>query len=532
MVRAPPPAPLTVLAVAALVLVALATGVVRLDAGLGQGSEDARLVRATLTGADDVALYQPGLAFVQAERTVEAPGGPFTVAIALPPGAMLNTLRVEGPNVSLVEVRSARPADAEVGPGDLVVVHVEGEQFRGTVLRADAQQVAVDAPGGIVLVERGEIQAIEVLDQPAPEGGNTSEPPRGARVTLDAPAGNTTLRVSYLVQGPGWQPTYALDVDQGLLRFTASLTGLADWKGVNLTLVAGQPQIATFPFAFAARDASAGAMVASAESFGRFQPQGQLGELQRFTLPQPVDFEEGVALQVPVLALDLPAVDRFFQAEANAGIVGFQAPAEGIEVPVLEKLGFTNVGQVTLPPGVVDAYREGTWVGQDRLGAVPPQGEANLTLATATDVQARLHLLGSNASEDRTTQTWSVDVANKRPANGSIPLRVVLSFPPERTNVLSTQPQADEVRGDAVVWSASLGQGANATFRATLETLQDQPPVVLQGQAQGSGASDLPTAAPQAPQASQAAPSHGAAGGVAGMPMGAWGLPEPWGRAG
>lgn len=80
--------------------------------------------------------------------------------------------------------------------------------------------------------------------------GPPDAPVSTVQVTLAAPQGGT-LRLSYQLRGPGWQPIYraALDTRTRKLRLerlaqVAQASG-EDWNGVTLTLSTGQPGAAT-----------------------------------------------------------------------------------------------------------------------------------------------------------------------------------------------------------------------------------------------------------------------------------------------
>lgn len=250
--------------------------------------------------------------------------------------------------------------------------------------------------------------------------------------------GERTLRVGYVVEAPLWKTSYRLTLAADPKAETAALQGWAvlenmsgaDWDGVDLTVVSGNP--VTFrqalyqsytvarpevPVEVAGRvlppvderarqvdgDAPGGAraaagpvaapapmammdrmMAAPAEEAVVAQayadaPQGlarvtaaESGETATqvtFRLPEPVTVAAGHSLLVPIIDREIPA-----------GRVDLYLPQTEPKHP-LAAVDLKNDGQTGLPPGVLTLYERGadgvSYVGDARLGALPA-GETRL----------------------------------------------------------------------------------------------------------------------------------------------------------
>jgi len=245
--------------------------------------------------------------------------------------------------------------------------------------------------------------------------------------------GERTLRVGYVVEAPLWKTSYRLTLaadpkaDKAALQGWAVLENMsgADWDGVDLTVVSGNP--VTFrqalyqsytvnrpevpvevagrvlpPVDERARDAdgdglgraAAGAappapmarmmaapaaeamiadqMDAAPQQYAKVTAaeSGETATQVTFRLPEPVTVAAGHSLLVPIIDREIPA-----------GRVDLYLPQTEPKHP-LAAVDLKNDGQTGLPPGVLTLYERGAdgavaYVGDARLGALPA-GETRL----------------------------------------------------------------------------------------------------------------------------------------------------------
>lgn len=411
---------------------------------------------------DHVTLYQNGLAFIELTRRFESRGGESLLALPLPAGARMDSVQIEGPGVTLHELRSPETGDASLREGDQLVVHSQdGAVFRGTFVGREEGSLVLVTEAGLALVSEPSILAIEIEGRPASgRSAGTFE----VLARAQAAPGEHEVHISYLASGPGWTPHYALDADTGAFTFYATLTGLDDWRNVTLDLVSGSPNVVLSPRPLQMRsyEAAVELAVAPADEVGASVP---LGELHRYRYARPLEVSSGETVRLLVEAGELEIVRDAHVATVSAGFDGLAS--EGTPVQAVERLEFRNTLGEPLPAGRVAVEREGTWIGEDILPATSRGERGNVTLATSLDVSARLVLEGSSSLEDRDTFGYALHVFNRKDA--AIDLRAVITYPTYRATLLNATPAPDESLGGRVVWNALLAAGGETTFRIRYE---------------------------------------------------------------
>ncbi|MGF6229849.1 hypothetical protein QFZ27_003804 [Inquilinus ginsengisoli] len=355
--------------------------------------------------------------------------------------------------------------------------------------------------------------------------------------------GERTLRVGYVVEAPLWKTSYRLTLAADPKAETAALQGWAvlenmsgaDWDGVDLTVVSGNP--VTFrqalyqsytvarpevpvevagrvlpPVDERARDAdgegrgdaaASGAappapmammdrmMAAPAEEAivaqaYAGQPQGlakvtaaESGETATqvtFRLPEPVTVAAGHSLLVPIIDREIPA-----------GRVDLYLPQTEPKHP-LAAVDLKNDGQTGLPPGVLTLYERGadgvSYVGDARLGALPA-GETRLVSFAVDqkvtvdredkrdDTLARARIV-DGVLELTTTQRASVTYAVTGAAGED---RTVLLQTPRYEGWTLTEPaQGLEKKGvEIVAGQYRIRQAVAAGKTETVTVTQEQP---------------------------------------------------------
>ena len=337
--------------------------------------------------ADHVTFYQNGIADVRLHRNFTATTDATDLDLPLPPGVVFGSLAVEGPGVSVVSVRSALAQTSGLHAGDTVTVHADAESYHGVLQAIEGDRLAIRAERGLVYVAASKATAIGV----EPSGATDASPPGSlaASVRVHAAPGAHEVTVSYLVQGAGWTPSLRLDAESGNLTFFATLTGLDDWGGVTLDLVAGAPHVVYQPQPTFMRDATAAtpAMSAGLSYDQSFAPSTPLGELHRYHYEGKLDVARGESIRLVVAQGRVDVERRYLEV---AAVTGYGFPSDEVEVPVVEKLRFRNALSEPLPPGLVRVYQDGAWIGEDALPATPKGAEANVTLGSAQDVVAKI----------------------------------------------------------------------------------------------------------------------------------------------
>ncbi|KGM31037.1 DUF4139 domain-containing protein [Inquilinus limosus] len=349
--------------------------------------------------------------------------------------------------------------------------------------------------------------------------------------------GERTLRVGYVVEAPLWKTSYRLTLaadpkaDKAGLQGWAVLENMsgADWDGVDLTVISGNP--VTFrqalyqsytvarpdvpvevagrvlpPVDERARDADAegrarmgagappppapralmmAAPAAEAVVADQFDgaPQqlakvtaaesGETATQVSFHLPEPVTVAAGHSLLVPIVDREIPA-----------SRVDLYLPDTEPKHP-LAAVDLKNDGQTGLPPGVLTLYERGAdgavaYVGDARLGALPT-GETRL-LSFAVDQKvtvdredkqdstlARARIV-DGVMELTTTQSASVTYAVTGAAGED---RTVLLQTPRYEGWTLTAP--DKAKVEIVSGQYRIRQAVPAGKTVTVTVTQEQP---------------------------------------------------------
>lgn len=454
--------------VAGLVVALIATAAV---VALVRDRPDTVPLTGSPEAADQVTLYQSGLVFVELDRSFQAPGGEAVLELTVPASTFVDSLRVQGESVVVKEVRASSALDPTFQEGDTLVVTTDTRTYEGELIDQRDQGLLLDTGESATLVKEEAIESIELVD-----GTDQASPTNAVdvEVLVDAPAGNRSVQVSYLSQGPQWVPSYQLDVDTGRFTFFATLQGVFSWKNVTLDLVSGNPNVVAQPDRFddAHRDAAAGGADGDAPSYDvGVQPAGTLGSLHRYQLDRPVNLTAGQTLRLPVLDDGIRIVDRYHEARERLGWGSTRDDAR--ETRVHERYELENNLTEPLPPGVVRFFEQGTWIGEDRLPQTPLGAHANVTVATAFEVNARTTLV-EQSSDDRgtTTSTYRLEVTNRRSADrddAAVDLRAFLDAPDDRVTLVSTEPDPYDETATAAQWRTTLPPGGSASFELRFE---------------------------------------------------------------
>lgn len=452
-------------AIAGLALALVATAAVA--AVLTQSGPDRVQLTDERDAADRVTLYQNGVAFVELNRTFTAGPGDEILELPVPSTTVLDSLRVEGDGVRVREVRASPGLEGPVQVGDEVRVRTADRTYRGVLVdRADGELVLARDSNATVVREEA-VEAVEI------DGRSLADAdPTAARVSVlaDAEAGNRTVRVTYLARGPSWHPSYDLDLDGGRTTFFATLAGLHTWKNVTVDLVSGTPNLAIDPEPVPSRGREDVTDDGGGGFESGFSNPASLGELHRYRLDRTTNLTSGETVRLPVRTGQLESLRDYRSVRASVGFGDDRGDRQRVDV--LERHEVESTFDEPLPPGVVRFYRQGTWVGEDDLEALPAGGTANLTVSRSIDVTADVRLANVESTAERETRTYVLTVENAKTDGEAVDLEAELSYPSFRTNLVDAEPEPDRASGTTVRWLADLPAGETASFRLTYEQLE------------------------------------------------------------
>ncbi|HUH30114.1 MAG TPA: DUF4139 domain-containing protein [Rhodanobacter sp.] len=228
--------------------------------------------------------------------------------------------------------------------------------------------------------------------------------PVGSSLTLRLDAvrtGPATAALSYPTGGIGWRAAYVAVLQPGdtcRMQFEsrASVANRSgrDWRDAQLTLVAGEPNMAKAsapqPMLATARGYSAKAESAD------LPEQASLADYRSYTLPAPVDLPNHSVSQVPLYA---PRTLDCERTAVYANGSSYRPPQPILNPDFDQSSGNTIISTLklrafdSLPAGylrVLTADRKGIpqFIGEGRINDTPKGSDATITLGTAFDLRA------------------------------------------------------------------------------------------------------------------------------------------------
>lgn len=409
--------------------------------------------------ADHVWLYENGLAAVTLERHIVTDGSPTPVRFALPITTIFESIRLDG-DVTVRELRSSLADEPFARPGDDVVVHLDGASFKGTLLAADGGSLSLRLENSTIQVAAAKVTALEVLGRAARAGPGTTQ----VDVLLDAAAGNHTVRLSYLVSGPGWTPSYHLDLHTGALAFLATVSNTPDWKDVQLDLMSGSPRVqatgvSTWNGGVAARTFELDSFAAGdgKDTAPTFAASTQLGDLHDYHYSGTVTFHRGETVRLQVLQGDIDIARHYF-------LLSFSGAAEHTEAD--ETYELHNTLSEPLPSGIVRVYEGSTWVGEDTLQDLARGAMGNITVSRSGEVFGRSDLVSGGGTCCNGPYTYRLRAENHE--DHPVDVRVAYNGYRMRLTESSLRPQESTTARAA--WDAVLAPGATTEYVFTYNT--------------------------------------------------------------
>lgn len=300
--------------------------------------------------------------------------------------------------------------------GRWISFQADDATYQGRLLALDEGHIFLQpdtlAPA-IQVVERSKLT--EMFYPSLPEGV-FALPTLRWRVESAKRLDDIAVEVSYLTSDITWMCDYRGDLigDDSLLlngSFTISNDLPQQFPGANVALVVGKPHRSSDPGGSSGGDEAALPGSGGGKSAGA-GPE-RLGELYRYTLPDPIDLIERQTIKVPFFAFKQVKVERryFFPHLLDAQQVAIQLRFE----PSAEAFGETP-----LPEGDIGLYRRRAdgglaFIGEDFIPITPPGGRVELTLGAAPDITARrVRLAQARPTRDSSEETWRVEVVSSR----------------------------------------------------------------------------------------------------------------------
>ncbi|MDE3211454.1 MAG: DUF4139 domain-containing protein [Pseudomonadota bacterium] len=441
----------------------------------------------TVYRSDDHALYasngggqvDDGYAVVREQRTLTLAAGTHDVAIdSLPTFLDPEALALDFPDRG-ARVLSQRLRLAQGGAAALTgllghSIDVLGSNgaliVQGILLRAGDSLLVRDQLGRTVLV--GKYAAVRTSGGDFPTGSTLE-----LRVDT-AHAGTDRAVLSYPTSGLGWRAAYVATLQPGAgcrMQFEsrASIANRSgrDWHDVQLTLVAGAPNMA--------RAAAPRPMVGMARGFtarAANEPlplQQGLGDYRSYTLPSVVDLPDASVSQVPLYATrTIGCVRTALYENGNAFRPrqpmlnpDFNIGGGSAIVSTLRLKAFDSLPAGYLRVLTADSRGVPQFIGEGRIDDTPRGSDASITLGTAFDLRAERRR--TRFSVDRQGRTmdeaFRIELSNAGDSSRTVTVREHPSRW-QQWRLVSSSSKPSQQTADTLEFRVEVPAGGKATL--------------------------------------------------------------------
>lgn len=369
------------------------------------------LIKTCENAADKVTIYGNGITFISYEETIELEEDTHTVQFYLPSGALTDTLTVCGINV--VKTTTSEERHPIIERGDVITVYTEDAVYTGKFLGWD-NMLLLEANNGTIMIPGNRITKIVLTEVVQTQG-----PKILVEVTTDSPPGEYQLKISYLMRGPKWKPTYFIDLETSCLECWATIENVENWNNFTLVLVSGGPHIVYKgpifePYVFARE-----AYSLSSPSIDFTSTTND--EYHEYTYGAKLSFQKGTVVKLPLFN----------------GTVSLRQEYFWISGEVQNRYHINNTLSEPLAAGTVEFYRAEAWMGEDSIPYTPVKGESIAIVNYAYDIKVtrtvtksideyHYEVRGINITI-RNHKTTSVEILIQQNING---YTLVISTPP------------------------------------------------------------------------------------------------------
>jgi hypothetical protein len=380
---------------------------------------------------DQVTIYGNGITFINYQLNVTLEQGTNIIQFYLPPNALTDTLTLSG--VDVIKITTSEDSQSLIEKGDVITVYTPDATYTGKfigwndMLLLEANNGTVMIPGDritkIILSEVVQIQGPRILVQ----------------VTTDALPGEYTLKLSYLMRGPKWKPTYFIDLDTSHLDCWATIENVETWENFTLVLVSGGPHLViTGPIYFT----NAALGFSRYGEIADFTPT-TTDEYHEYTYSDKLSFENGTTVRLPLFNGTVTLRQEYFWADGE----------------VQNRYHITNTLSEPLASGTVEFYRGEKWMGEDSITYTPANAETTAIVNYAEDIKVTSTITKSVNDGNHQVQGTQITVQNHKTT--SIQITVQQDINGYTLDVCT--PSATRV-GSTLTWQIQLDTGDKATL--------------------------------------------------------------------
>ena len=377
--------------------------------------------------ADKVKVYGNGVTFICYEKTVKLFGND-TIQFYLPSGALGDTLEVKG--ISVVKIVTSQEYHPIIERGDIITVYTESDVYTGKFLGWN-DVLLLEFNNGTIMIPESRITKLVLTEVVQTQG-----PKILVEVTTDSPPGEYTLKISYLMRGPKWKPTYFVDVETAYLECWVILENVENWSNFTLVLVSGGPHLVYSGPIFSPYNSFDGSRQSLSIDFA----SSTMDEYHEYMYGAKLSFEKDTVVKLPLLSGTVNLRQEYFWAGSE----------------VQNRYHINNTLIEPLAAGVVELYRGDAWIGEDSIPYTPVKAESIAIANYAYDIkvtttvtksidQQYYDLRGINITI-RNHKTTGIQILVQQDINGY----TLLASNPPATRVGSTLSWVVNVDADSI----------------------------------------------------------------------------------
>ena len=383
--------------------------------------------------ADKVTIYGNGITFINYEETIQLERDTHTIQFYLPSGALTDTLTVSGINV--VKITTSEEYHPIIERGDIITVYTEDAVYTGKFLGWD-NMLLLEANNGTIMIPGGRITKIVLTEVVQTQG-----PKILVKVTTDSPLGEYQLKISYLMRGPKWKPTYFIDLETSYLECWATIENVENWNNFTLVLVSGGPHIAY-------RGPIFKPYISGIEAYSLSSPSidftsTTMDEYHEYTYGAKLSFEKGTVVKLPLFNGTVSLRQEYFWRSGE----------------VQNRYHINNTLSEPLAAGIVEFYRGETWVGEDSIPYTPIKGESIAIVNYAYDIKVTRTVTKFIDEYHHKVQGISITIRNHKTTS----IQILIQQSINGYTLVTSTPPATRV-GPTLSWVINVDADSTATI--------------------------------------------------------------------
>lgn len=278
----------------------------------------------------------------------------------------------------------------------------------------------------------------------------------------NATVGDRQITTSYFVSGSSWKPIYNFFIEndrRGTLQYWSKATNntTEDWNGIDLTIVAGQPNMKYSSYyryyAMEAVEVGAPAPAVEGEQYG----VSEAGEMHVYDLKRNVSIVKNSSAYIPILSETLNYEEMYIWNAYR-------------ESKVKKYIKFLNTTENPLAPGWISVYKNGTYLGGNNLQWIQKDVNAEVYISTAPDIKIERTVEQTTSEQPSLAiEYYSVKLHLENKKSKAVKITVKDYLPSDAEDFRPSIPITKK-EGNTIEWEVEIAAGAVMDITYTYNT--------------------------------------------------------------